>query len=132
MVNGHPATVTGTTFAGSATVSPGANKITATASNANGTTSHAYQTNNQHDRSGDTPFLSDFENSLSESAIGLGAYLATQTAHLIDMAGSSVANAFGGNEQPDNFGNYWGMAEVYRHQRLIDAIKGQMRKQGCP
>jgi len=72
---------------------------------------------------GDTPILTEFENSKTETAIGLGAHIMMQTVGR--CVGLVVAKT------PVNFYSLFGMAEVYRHQRYIDQLEAMARAQGC-
>ncbi|MCZ7591295.1 MAG: RHS repeat-associated core domain-containing protein [Kiritimatiellae bacterium] len=68
------------------------------------------------------PVINEFEKSIGESILGGFAHLMGQIANKVDDAVL---------DQPGNKWNYWGMIEVWRHQRLIDWILDQMKDQGC-
>lgn len=66
---------------------------------------------------GDTPLLTDFENSYWEGTVGTYVLGTALTANLFDKSG--------------NFYNYWGMSEVYRSQRFIDMLNRAKADCGC-
>lgn len=72
---------------------------------------------------GDTPILTQFENSWGESAIGLATHVLMQT--IGRAVGAFTATT------PVNFNSLFGMAEVHRHQRYIDQLEEMAKAQGC-
>ena len=68
---------------------------------------------------GKDPVVRAFETTVSETVLATYAHVTGQLANAVD--GLFL-------DKPGNFYNYWGMVEVWRHQRLIDKIQKQLNK----